>query len=69
MEIKITHKKPVRTHILILAFILLFGVISMTIGFYNDDSLFITLGIAITFVTSLMISLQNVVSLNRIRKE
>lgn len=63
MEIKISHKKPIKASILILAFILLLGVISMVIGLYNQDSLLITLGIAITFITSLMIALQNMISL------
>ena len=62
------HKKPVKTSILILAFILLLGVISMTLGFYNHNSLFITLGISITFITSLMITLQNILSHNRTQR-
>ena len=61
-------KRIVKTSTLVLACILLFGIISMAFGFYNNDSLFIKAGISITLLTSLIITFQNVLSLNKKRK-
>ena len=61
-------RRIVKTSTLILAFILLLGVISMTLGFYNNDSLFIKAGISITLLTSLTITFQSILSLNKKRK-
>ncbi len=62
------YKTIIKTSTLILACILLLGVISMAFGFYNNDSLFIKAGISITLLTSLIITFQNFLSLNKKRK-
>ena len=53
-------KKAVKSTVLILACILLLGIIFMTIGFYNHNSLYISAGISTTLITSLTIFFQNV---------
>ncbi len=55
-------KKPVKVSILILACILLAGVISMAYGFYHQNSLMITIGVPLTLVTSLMITVHNIIT-------
>ena len=59
------HKKTVKPHIMILAFIALLGVLSMTIGFYNNDSLYLNIGIPVTILSSLTIAFQNILPMNK----
>ena len=58
-------RKPVSNNILMLAFVLLLGVISMAIGFFNHNSLMINMGLPVTLITSLLISIQNAVNHNK----
>ena len=57
-----TRETPVKTSIMILACILLAGVISMALGFYHQNSLMISIGVPLTLITSLMISVQNIIT-------
>ena len=58
-------QKTVKASTLILACILLVGVISMALGFYNHNSLYISVGISITLLTSLTITFQNILTMNK----
>ncbi|HVO72942.1 MAG TPA: hypothetical protein VMT35_02900 [Ignavibacteriaceae bacterium] len=54
-------KLTVKANIIISVSILLLGVILMLYGFVSSNSLMITVGIPITLVTSMLITIQNTV--------
>ncbi len=61
------HKTPVKMSILILSCILFAGVLSMAFGFYHRNALVLSMGVSLTFITSLMITVQNVLTENKIK--
>jgi low affinity Fe/Cu permease len=55
-----SHNSSIKTSTLILACILLIGVISMAYGYYQSNKIIIYGGVAVVFVISIFLQLQNI---------